>query len=77
MAVEQIISLIATIIAVASTLVALILSLVRAIKNKDIDQVQDVLLDIAQLASQHTHESEQSATEEDASVDQSDQSEQQ
>ena len=77
MAVEQIISLIATIIAVASTLVALILSLVKAIKNKDIDQVQDVLLDIAQLASQNTHESEQSATEEDASVDQSDQSEQQ
>ena len=77
MSVEQIISLIATIIAVASTLIALILSLVRAIKNKDIDQVQDVLLDIAQLASQHTHESEQSTTEDATKTEQSDQSEQQ
>jgi negative regulator of sigma E activity len=77
MSVEQIISLIATIIAVASTLVALILSLVRAIKNKDIDQVQDVLLDIAQLASQHTQESEQATTEDATKTEQSDQSEQQ
>jgi len=77
MSVEQIISLIATIIAVASTLFALILSLVRAIKNKDIDQVQDVLLDIAQLASQHTQKSEQATTEDATQTEQTDQSEQQ
>ena len=77
MSVEQIISLIATIIAVASTLFALILSLVRAIKNKDIDQVQDVLLDIAQLASQHTQEIEQDTMEDATKTEQSDQSEQQ
>lgn len=77
MSVEQFISLAATIIAVASTLVALILSLVKAIKNKDIDQVQDVLLDIAQLASQHTQESEQTTTEDATETKQPDQSEQQ